>query len=112
MTAFPYGETVVVHGRVDGPPDAYGQPTFTWADLEVPGAGIAPRAGSEGAGPDRSTVIVGLTAYLPAGTMIGPRDEVTVRGERYVVDGEPGVWRSPLTGWQPGVEVALSRAEG
>jgi hypothetical protein len=30
----------------------------------------------------------------------------------YEIDGEPGEWRSPFSGWHPGIEVAVTRVEG
>jgi hypothetical protein len=35
-----------------------------------------------------------------------------VRGQVYLVDGDPAVWRNPYTGWQPGAVVTLGRVDG
>lgn len=103
-------ESVTIRSRVAGADDPYGQPTYTWSESTVSGVLVAPRRGTEDGTDLRQAVIVGLTAYLPKGTVIGPRDQVIVRGDTYEVEGEPGDWRqSPLA---LGVEVALTRAEG
>lgn len=108
-----YGEPVTVLARTDGPPDAHGNPTYTWApSASVSALGVAPRQGEEDNAGGREAVIVGLTVYLPAGTQIAAVDRMVVRGETYQVVGEPGVWTNPYTGITRGVQVALERVEG
>ena len=114
---FAYDETVVIVRAplVDGP---YGNQERDWANAtrtDSPGWGFAPRSGGEATTSDIPAVIVGLTGYGPPGAGVLPTDRMEVRGEVYKVEGEVGVWRSPFTGWEPGVEVALRRvyiAEG
>lgn len=114
---FPAGETAVVVRAplLDG---RYGNETRDWANAtrtDSPGWGFAPRASDESTTSDSPAVIVGLTGYGPPGVDVLPTDRLEVRGQVYEVEGEVGVWRSPFTGWQPGVEVALRRvyiAEG
>lgn len=106
------GETVTIHRHTPGPKDAHGNDgPATWTDVTVSGSAVAPRQGEE-PGNNRDTVIVGLTVYLPPGTVVGPADEMTVRGGRYGVVGEPGVWTNPHTGITRGVQAALERVEG
>lgn len=110
---FPAGETVTVLRRVDGDPDRYGNPTHTWAaGVDVAGCAVAPRSSDEPAETGRQAVITGLTVYMPPDTEVGPNDRLIVRGVTYEVEGEPGDWRHPFSGWRPGVEVAVSRVEG
>lgn len=113
MRALPYGETVTIVRP--GPPtqDAYGNdvpgpPT----EIEVAGAAVAPRTSSEDLNA-RDQVIVGLTVYLPPGTIVQPTDRMRVRGELYEVEGEPGTYlRSPFTGLAGPVEVASTKVSG
>lgn len=82
------------------------------ARLELEGAFVAPRK-SEGLDRDgRYGVIVGLTLFLPYGTDLVYTDQVEVDDVVYEIDGEPGSWLQPHTGWQAGMEVALVRGEG
>lgn len=115
----PFGETVVlirreVTGQNAGGDDVYG-------DVETPVAGaiISPRSstGVVSINTDlasRDSVTVGLTVYLPPGTNVEAVDRARVRDRLYEVEAgsEPGIWRSPLTGWFPGVEIALTRTTG
>ncbi|MEV1331127.1 hypothetical protein AB0J20_16295 [Micromonospora costi] len=111
------GETAV---RVRAPlaGDGYGNQARDWnaaVRTELPGWGFAPRRGEEAPADGSQGVIVGLTGYGPPQVDVLPTDRLEVRGQVFDVVGEVGVWRSPLTGWEPGVEVALRRvyvAEG
>ena len=114
---FAYGETAVILRAPlgDGP---YGNQERDWENAvrtDSPGWGFAPRSNDENTTAGSPSVIVGLSGYGPPGVDVLPTDRMEVRGEVYEVEGEVGEWRSPLTGWEPGVEVALRRvyiAEG
>lgn len=79
----------------------------------IAGAGFAP--GSSVEDNDRKAQVVTTgTLYVPAGAM-----QVTAQhrirfpgGLVWSVDGTPGDWSSPLTGWQAGREIRLRRATG
>lgn len=105
------GETVTVHRWASGGTDAHGNTTDTWTDATVDGVAVSPRQGEE-SGNNRDAVIVGLTLYFPAGTDLSAKDEVTVRGSRCQIIGEPGVWINPYTGVTRGVQAAVERVEG
>jgi hypothetical protein len=110
-----YGETLrLLHA---GTPtlDEYGNdvPGAVTAQI-VPGCTVWPATattGTETVG-ELNSVIVGLVAFLPPGVMLTPADQIVVRGALYEVDGEPGWWRSYLTGTQAGTQVTLRRVEG
>lgn len=107
------GEPVVVY-RTTVTTDRYGNDTpgpYT-AVATYEGCAIAPRRSSEETTAGRQGVIVGLTVYLSSDAAVGPHDRLEVRGDMFEVDGEVGVWRSPFTGWAPGVEVNVRRVEG
>lgn len=98
----PYGDPVPGTETLDDipPPSGYSQP-FT-----------APRSSTDLSAPGRAGVIVGLTLYFECGYDLKHDDDVLVDGVRYRVEGEPGDWSHPKTGWQAGAEVALVRVAG
>lgn len=99
--------------QTPGGVDPYGDPIAgTEAAEEIPGAFVAPRTSNDIDGPGRAGMIIGLTLYLPYGYDLTHQDLVDVDGERYRVDGDPGHWLQPMTGWKAGAEVALVRAQG
>lgn len=115
----PFGETVTLIRREVTGQNAGGDDVYTDVETDVDGAIISPRSstGSVTLSTDtqsRDAVTVGLTVYLPPGTDVEAVDRARVRGHLYEVEAgsEPGIWRSPLTGWYPGVEIALTRTTG
>tara|TARA_R110000796_G_C14332329_1_gene409291 strand:+ start:312 stop:551 length:240 start_codon:yes stop_codon:yes gene_type:complete len=72
-------------------------------------AKVAARTGSKTVGAAEITVTSGLTVYLPPATDIQIADIFIVRGENYVLDGEPFDWRNPFGGWTPGTVIDLQR---
>ena len=113
---FPHGETVTV---LTGTPvtDPYsGEQTGTdWnnpAAIDVSGVAVEPRPSQEPIQDARNAVTSGFTLYMPPGVVVGPANRVTVRGATYDVLGEPALWRSPFTGWEPGIVVQVGRTEG
>lgn len=103
--------------------DKYGDPIVPDEEpeaVELVGAFVAPGgnddAGSHGSrditGRGRNGVTVALTLYAPYGTELHHDDKVDVDGVVYEVDGEPGQWKNPLTGWEAGIVATLLRAEG
>ena len=110
---YPFGVTVTLVDR-QTVRDQYGNTTVTETRTAVPDCAVAPR--TAGTGDDneqgRTAVIIGLTAYLPYGVDVDSADLIEIDGRAYEVDGMPGVWANPFTGSQPGIEVALRRAEG
>lgn len=115
MSGAPYthGETVILH-RPSTTTDRYGDQAVTgWVESGwFDGCAVWPRTSDELTEQGRQGVIVGLTVVLPDCADVGPHDRCEVGGVMFEVDGEPGRWRSPLTGWAPGVEVRLRRVDG
>ena len=114
MVPFAAGETVT---RLRAPlvADRYGNLVPDWDNpdrLDIPDCGVAPRTSDEETEQGRQGVIVGITVYAPPGTDILPSDRMEVRGEVWEVVGEVADWRSPYTGWHPGIVVNLRRVEG
>lgn len=113
---FAFGETVT---RLRGAPatDPYsGQATgIDWDtadELDIDGCGFNPGQSSEPLQEARNAVLTQPEVYAPVGSDVLAGDRVVVRGKTYDVDGDPADWRSPFTGWQPGMVIALKRVEG
>lgn len=109
---FSYGEAGTVHRRRVTGVDAYGRETVAWVDEQVDGLGFEPGSSSEPRAGAQRRVNTKPTLILPDGLVIGSEDQITVRGVRYEVEGETGVWRNPFTGWSPGGEVTLQKVTG
>lgn len=113
---YPHGEQVtILHpGETTTDPD-YGTPVPGDPTPEVVDrAAVAPRIQNRTDTENnrfQATVQSGYDVFLPAGVTVEPDAQMVVRGETFEVDGEPGDWRNPFTGWQAGVQVALRRSE-
>lgn len=83
---------------------------------EISGCALARSTLSEIDDRGREGVISSLTLYAPAGADLLATDQVEITSGPvaglYELDGEPFEWTSPYTGWTPGLEVSLRRAEG
>jgi hypothetical protein len=112
VTGFPFGESVVLQSRVASGVDQYGDDTFTTVSTTFENVPVAPRGVSVENQDMRDTVFLGISVYLPSGTVVNAVDRVVVRGKTYEVEGQPFEAISPFTGWAPGVAVALREVEG
>jgi hypothetical protein len=114
MGEFPFGEVVLFEAQVVGAEDAHGNPVESFAaPVSVPGWGFDPGGSVERFDPGRDPVITNPRLFRKSNDFVpGARDRCTVRGLLFVVDGDPAVWQSPFTGWQPGVVVGLERVSG
>jgi hypothetical protein len=112
---FPYGETVQVLTAGTTTDPYSGQSASDWTSptsVDVPGVAVEPRPSGEPLQDARNQVVSGFTLYMPAGAIITAANRVVVRGATYNVLGEPAVWHSPFTGWEPGIVVQVERSEG
>lgn len=110
---FPYGVTVTIV-RSPGK-DQYGDPIpGTTTRIDIPLCAVAPRTSTEPTERGRQGVIVGKSVYLPDNASTIPlfTDQLEIAGVLYDIEGEPGDWTNPLTGWHPGSEIAIRRAAG
>ena len=112
---FPYGETVKVQtaGTVVDPYSGEESPDWaTSTEVVVDGVAVEPRPSGEPLQDARNQVVSGFTLYFPPSSVLTAANRVVVRGGTYNVLGEPAVWRSPFTGWEPGTVVQVERSEG
>lgn len=117
VVTFAFGEQITVTTRTQqvddsGDPvyDDYGNPVHDTSTVVVVGA-FDPAIGFERTdGMDQ--VQVQPTAYLPSGTAVDSTSKLTIRGLDYEVDGDVESWRSPFTGWRPGIQAPLKRVTG
>jgi hypothetical protein len=108
---FTYGETVTLRTRSASSKDALGNDVMTETTQTVTNVPVWPTGANEvlnaqDLGTDS------LTMVLPVGYQANLIDAVTVFGESYEVDGQPGRYTNPFTGFVPGEVVRLRRAVG
>jgi hypothetical protein len=104
---FPHGETVTLVSTTTTD-DGLGNTTTETTETTWGPCAVAPRYSQESNDPRVPPVIVGKTIYGPA-VAIDSDDTLVIGGETYEVDGLPGEWVNPFTGWAPGIEVPVKR---
>jgi len=118
VTSWPLGEPVTVLRAGTPTHDVYGNDVpGVDAETRYEGCAVWPRMSTEGIQTRedvqaRDQVIDGLNVLFPVGASVLATDRVRVRGVVYLVEGEPGSYRSPLTGTTLGPQVALTRVTG
>lgn len=108
---FPFGESVTLHTRGVTGQDSDGNDVYGDTPTTLVNVPVWPRNASELV-QGEDMLITGLSALLPPGTDVTGIDRVTVYGDPYEVDGEPGHYKSPFTATNPGVLVNLTRITG
>lgn len=109
------GETVTRIRPTESGVDRYGNPVFTDAEVDIPGAFFAPEQSStELTQVGRVPVITKPSLYFPgAWPDLVASDRVRVRGLVFEVNGDPADWRNPWGGPLPGgLVVTLERVTG
>lgn len=110
---FSHGETVTRHVYVPGVDDGYGEGPPSFTDEVWEGVGFAPGGSQEPLRGGSTRVVTSATLYDPASRPVSPLDQFTVRGRRYMVDGDAsGAWVNPFTGRAPGGVVTLKAVAG
>lgn len=109
-TPYTVGHAVYVAGAED----AHGNPRDAWLPaVDVPVHGWAtPGSDKEPFEPGRNAVLRDLDVYAPAGTVVAPKDHVTVDGVLYDVVGHPEDYTKGPWQWAAGVRINLKRTEG
>lgn len=103
--------------RIPGGVNPHGdQVDSTVERFELLGCAVAPVVGGrfdpEIQERGRTGVVVRQTLFAPLGTDLRYTDELEVDGVVWQVDGVPGPWRSPFSGWLAGLEVMMRRSQG
>lgn len=101
------GDTVTVT-RVTT--DSFGDRT-DGASHDVSGCAIWPTSSVETVD-GQDSVVWGLTVLMPSDSDVLATDRVVVRGVTYDVNGQPALYRSPITGTEAGIEVHLQAHTG
>lgn len=105
---FPHGVTITLRS-VATTTDDNGDSTTVPTDTSWGPCAVAPRYATESSDPRVPPVIVGKVVYGPT-VAIDSDDLLVIDGVTYQVDGLPGEWQNPFTGWAPGIEVPVKRA--
>ena len=104
---FPHGVTVTVRS-VTTTTDPLGNTSEVTSDVAWGPCAVAPRYATESVDPRVPPVIVGKVVYGPTAA-INSDDLLIFEGVTWQVDGEPGAWLNPFTGWDAGIEVPVKR---
>lgn len=110
---FAFGDTVIV--KRPAKRDRVGDRTAPPTPHQIAGVLIAPETGSSAAASStegdaqRASVVSWRYLYCPPDADIQIGDEVVLpNGRSFLVEGEPAAdWKSPWTGWRPGVVVRV-----
>lgn len=111
---FPFGEQIILHRFESNVRNAHGQLSKVFhPDELVERVAVAPSFVAEPVDGVSERAVTKLAIYVAPGLGVGPLDEVTVRGERFAVDGPvSGDWKNPFNGWTPGAEIRLKKVAG
>lgn len=112
----PFGEPITVTTLTQSGTDDYGDPVTASTSIVRTGA-FAPAIGSESTNGQDQVVTQPQVFFTgqdadDVAAVIDSASTLTVRGLVYQVDGDPGDWRSPFTGWHAGLTVPLKRTAG
>lgn len=95
---FPFGEPVDVH-RVSGRSrDGDGNTVREFEDQTYTRTSVASRFSQEFDDGSRDTALVGYSVTFRPAIALASADEMTVRGRRCAIDGEPLQYNNPFTG--------------
>lgn len=111
MITFPFGETAVLHQHNGSTRDGDGNDIPSFTDIPVDKGAFDP-GGSTELVQGQDIVSAQPRWFPPAGVVVAPVDQVTIRGVRYEVDGQPADFLNPFTGWHPGMVVNLKAVSG
>jgi head-tail adaptor len=111
---FPHGETVT-RLRASSSEDEYHNTVEDWAtpaELSILGAAVSLAGTFDMGATDRQPTEADFDVILPIGADVTATDRLRIRGEECDIVGRPFEWRSPFTGWAPGMVVRASVREG
>lgn len=105
-------ETVVIRRRTKSGTDEYGAATYTTENITVDRVLVGFDQTDEPVDINGDPQKIGVTLYMPNGTIIEPGDDFIVRGEVFVKDGRAMDWIGPNNGLKPGVVVKVRQSLG
>lgn len=112
---FPHGQTVTVirpaRKDITGDPTASPPVPHTIAGCAIArGSRQSATGGTDSNHDRRDATVTDVDLFCPPGADIRAGDRVMLPGDDtvYLVEGQPGRWHSPWTGWEPGVDVKLT----
>ena len=119
---FPHGVTITLHHRSKTGVDGDNNDIYGWTDYTIHSCAYWPAGSTELTG-GRDTVSTAPSVAVPLESMsqatpgpvdtITDTDEITVRGKRYEIDGEPEDYGTdPFDGWEPPLHIRLGRVTG
>lgn len=74
---------------------------------------FAPRITDEPAKPGEAPVLIEGTVFSPHPDMdVTALDRIEIAGHVWDIDGEPILWRNPISGWTPGWAIKVKRRSG
>lgn len=106
------GETVTRHAFLRAERNAHGATVNVYEDRLVDDVGIDSADADEPRNAMSERVVVERVLFLPAGMTIDSRDEFTVHGQRYGVEGYAPPIRNFFTATMFRTEVKLKRVTG
>ncbi len=110
-----YGETVQVltAGAIEDPYSGETQPDWTSpTSVDVGGVAVASGGSTEPLQDARNAVEADYDLFFPADAVVTRLNKVVVRGDVCDVVGKPFLWRSPFSGWTPGLFVQAKFTDG
>lgn len=105
-------ETVTIRRRAKVGTDEYGAPEYAVTEHTVNRVLVGFDQTDEPVDVDGNPQKIGVTLYMPQGTVIEPGDEFIVRGEAFVKDGRSMEWIGTGNGLIPGVVVKVRQSLG
>jgi hypothetical protein len=112
---FPHGETVTIQTASTTTDPYSGDAELSWdnpTELDVSGCAVADGGSTEPDLDARNAVESDFDVIMPVGSPVTAQSRLVVRGLTCEVVGRPFSWRSPFTGWEPGVVVKVKIREG
>jgi hypothetical protein len=111
MVFYSGGETVTIKRRTEAATDAYGNKTYTTANIVVKNVLVGFGSTTEPIDVERDAIDAKITLYFPKGTVINDGDQFTIRNSEWIKDGQPAVYNPPFQ-FSAGVVVYVRQTRG
>lgn len=104
---FAHGKTITLVSTTTTD-NGLGDTTTVKTEIPWGPCAVAPRYAIESTDRRVTPLVVGKTVYGPT-VAIDSDDTLVIDGVEYEIDGLPGEWTNPFTGWDAGMEVPIKR---